>query len=324
MAKITDTFRRVDAIIAPDNGEALTYGGHSGSINLSQGGQFGLMPRIGYVDASGRNFGEFISSHAYVSKNVIPIVLDYPRFFDFFQDKDLWISAYKNIIETLPRSIEGLQSGLKVDVDEHPIGGAGEMMEEPTNVTRERSTLSFTIRERAGKSVVKFLDYMIRYGLMDPDQKRPLVSRLWSGKGLEDVGGMYTPDFYTGTAIFIEPDTTMRVAVDAWLCTNMFFKGTGERTGKRDITTAGEMKEITLESTCITMSNENVRILADKILSELTILKTIPDTDMHLPLADINSKVRATADTGFNQSQVKAETEVMPTNAPNVPSGKFL
>ena len=45
---------------------------------------------------------------------------------------------------------------------------------------------------------------------------------------------------------------------------------------------------------------------------------------MHLPLADINSKVRATADTGFNQSQVKAETEVMPTNAPNVPSGKFL
>ena len=209
-------------------------------------------------------------------------------------------------------------------MDEHPIGGAGEMMEEPTNVTRERSTLSFTIRERAGKSVVKFLDYMIRYGLMDPDQKRPLVSRLWSGKGLEDVGGMYTPDFYTGTAIFIEPDTTMRVAVDAWLCTNMFFKGTGERTGKRDITTAGEMKEITLESTCITMSNENVRILADKILSELTILKTIPDTDMHLPLADINSKVRATADTGFNQSQVKAETEVMPTNAPNVPSGKFL
>ena len=318
--------RLAKAIIGIDGSAGRTYGGQSGAINLSQGGQFGLMSRIGYTAEDGKNYSEFISSHSYISKNVIPIVLDYPRFFDFMPEPELWISAYKNLIETIPRSIEGLQSGLTVETDEHPIGGAGEMMEEPTDVKRARSTLTFNVRERAGKSITKFLDYLIRYGLMDPDQKRPLIIRHFKDQqGLEDVQGMYTPDYYTGTAIFIEPDITTRVCIDAWLCTNMFFKSNGERTGKRDITAAGEVKDLSLESTCITMSNENVRILADKLLKELTILKTVPDTDMHLPYKNIDSNVRAVADTGFNQTQDKSTTQAMQDSGdPKQPNGQSI
>ena len=270
--------RLADAILQPKE----AYGGHSGTINLRHGGQFGLMPRIGAKDYSGNHFAEIVSTHAYVRKNVIPIVLDYPRGLDLMPDAIKWIDAYKNMIETIPTSIEGLSSGLTVDVDEHPIGGAGEMLEEITNVTRARSTLSFTYRERAGKSINKFLDILIRYLYMDPDQKRPLIPRLFPNAGLQDVKGMYTPDYYTGTVLFIEPDTTTRVVVDAWLCTNMFFKSNGERTGRRAITQAGELVEHSIESSCVTMCNESVKILADEILGSLNILNSTPDVDMHV------------------------------------------
>lgn len=298
--------RLADAILKPKE----AYGGHAGTINLRHGGQFGLMPRIGAIDYSGENhFAEIISTHAYVRKNVIPIVLDYPRGLNLMPDAYKWIDAYKNMIETIPTSIEGLTSGLTVETDEHPIGGAGEMLEEITDVKRARTTLSFSYRERAGKSINKFLDILIRYLYMDPDQKRPLVCRLFPGAGLEAVKGMYTPDYYTGTVLFIEPDTTTRVVVDAWLCTNMFFKSNGERTGRRAITQGGELVEHSIESSCVTMSNESVKRLADEILGSLNILNSTPDVDMHITHNAIDPALRndpsigGTNTSGFEEYQ---------------------
>jgi hypothetical protein len=285
--------RITDAIL----GKGSAYAGHSPAINLAHGGQNGPMARIGVVGTDGKNYAEWISNGAYIRRNVIPIVLSYPKFFDLMPDKDKLIEGYKAMIELLPLSFDGLSSGLTVETDEHPVGGAGEMQEEITNVTRARSTLSFTYKDKQGKAIQKFLDLIIRYGYMDPDVKKPLVTQFITD--ISKVGGMYSADYYTGTVIFIEPDITQKVVVDAWLCTNMFFKSNGDRTGKRDIHSANEVPEYSIESACITMNNEAVFTLADKILTSLTVLNKLPDTGIAVPSNEVDATIAASK-TGFN------------------------
>lgn len=283
-----------DSILASNT----AYSGHTPAMALEYGGQHGHMARIGLLGPNGQPFDEWINNAAYVKRNVIPIVISYPRFFDFMPEKLRFIRAYKALLEIHPLTIDGLASGLTVETDEHPVGGAGEMQEEVTNVTRARSQLSFTFKEKMGKSVQKFLDYYIRFGIMDPDTKRPLVSRYLST--ISQIGGMYTPDFYTGSMIFIEPDITHKQVVDAWLCVNMFPKSNGDRTGKRDIRSAGEIPEYSIEFTSLTMNNEAVLRLADSILPTLTVLNKIPDLDLYLPKSAVDAGILAQKDSGFN------------------------
>ncbi|MCI4435731.1 MAG: hypothetical protein JHC33_02825 [Ignisphaera sp.] len=287
--------RITDAILA----KGTAYGFGSAALNLEHGGQNGYMARIGMIDTDGKNYAEWISNAAYVRQNVIPVVLSYPKFLDFMPNSDKLIAAYKALIELHPLTIEGFTSGLTVETDSHPIGGAGEEQEEITDVKRAKTSLTITVKEKRGKAVQKFLDILIRYGYKDPDVKKPLVVKYFNGSALDAVGGMYTPDYYTGTALFIEPDITQRVVVDAWLCTNMFFKNNGDRTGKRDIHSANEVPEYSIESSCITMNNESVFTLADSILATLTVLNKIPDTGIVVPSATIDSSLPA-ANVGFN------------------------
>lgn len=132
---------------------------------------------------------------------------------------------------------------------------------------------------------------------MDPDTKRALVAQYITD--INTIGGMYTPDYYTGTVLFIEPDITQKVVVDAWLCTNMFPKGNGDRTGKRDLRSAGETPELSIEFTSITMNNSAVMTLANKILSSLSVLSKLPDTGIVVPSSEIDSTLAA-AKGGFN------------------------
>ena len=255
--------------------EALTSGtfnrNNEKMLNIDFGGQFGWSPRLGHIDSDKKNYSEWISNHKYISKNVIAVVIQTPRFFDFMPDPQKWISAFKSLIELHSKSIEGLNSGLTVEYSEHAVGGAGEMQEEVTNVTRARSTVTHTVEEKAGKPINRFLTDWIRYGLMDPDTKHALIGTLSNWKD-----ELYTPEYYTATVLYFEPDITMRHVVEAWLCTNMAPKGNGEVVGKRDLTAAGEAKDIAIEFTSITMYNEPVRRLAQSILNEMTTIKVDP------------------------------------------------
>ncbi len=285
-----------DSVLAKDK----AYAGQTATNDLSFGGQGGLAANIGAVGADGKNVGEWISNQAYVKRNIIPVVLKYPKFFDQMGDsKDKLIAAYKALIELHPMSIDGLTSGLTVEFDEHAVGGAGEMQEEITNVTRARSTPSFTYKEKAGKSIQKFIDFIIRYGYMDPDTKQPLVAASLTE---EQKKGIYSPDFYTGSVLFIEPDVLQLNAVDAWLCVNMAFKGNGDRTGKRDVHAAGEAPEITLESTAITLNNDVVIKLADTILKGMSNIGFNPNEDSTLPVSEADASL-ATHD-GFEDKPV--------------------
>jgi len=275
------------------------YAGHSPALNLRYGGQNGYFAKIGRVGPDGKNVEEWISNQAYVQRNIIPVVLRAPKFLNYMPEPQKWIDTYKALIELHPLTITGLTSGLTVETDEHAIGGAGEMQEEITDVKRARSTVSTTYKEKAGKAIIKFLDYLIRYGMMDPDTKKPLVANFM--ENIEDIGGMYTADFYTGTVLFIEPDVTQKIVVDAWLTTNFFPKSNGERTGKRDIHSAGEAPELSIEWAGITMNNEAVMNMADTILQNLTVINTLPDVGMVTPQSEIDPNVAASENVGYNE-----------------------
>jgi len=280
--------------------EKLYAGNVAPASNLIYGGQQGYMPRIGTVAEDGKVYEEWISNHAYVSKNIIPVVIRTPKFFELMDDTEMWISTFKALIELHPQAITGLTSGLTVEFDEHAVGGGGEMQEELTDVKRARSTLNITYKEKANKAITKFFDIYIRYGMMDPDTKKPLVANIM--ENIDTVGGIYTPDFYTATVLFIEPDTTQKVAVDAWLRTNMAPKSNGERTGKRDMKTAGEAPELSIDWTGITMNNEAVIKLAQTTLNNMSVLSKVPDVDMIPPVNEDKPDANVEASkVGYNE-----------------------
>jgi len=287
--------RLSDSVLAA----GTAYAGHAPVANLKNGGQNGHLASIGRV-VGGTNYDEWISNQAYVKQNLIPIVLRYPKAFDYMPNPQLWIDTYNSLMTLHPLTIDGLQSGLTVDFDEHAIGGAGEVQEEFTKVSRARTSITNTYKEKAGKSITKFSDMVIRYLYSDPDVEKPLISNL--PKYNADIANikMYTPEYYTATHLYIEPDITQKYVIDAWLCTNVMIKGTGDRTGKRDIHSARETQDLSMELTSITMNNEAVLKLADSMLSNLKVLDANPDFDLTLP----QTKIEAALDSGSKAGHV--------------------
>ena len=81
----------------------------------------------------------------------------------------------KHLVEVQAKSIEGLNATITVDYTETPVGGAGEMQEDVSNVTRQRSNPTFTWTEKYGKPINAFLEYWIFQLLGDPESKIPQV-----------------------------------------------------------------------------------------------------------------------------------------------------
>lgn len=287
--------RIYDAVLAQNK----AYSTHSPAMDVRYGGQQGYMPRFGLKDKNGKYWEEWVSNHSYIKQNIIPIVLRYPKFFDYMPDKAYWIAGYKALLEEHPISIEGLSTGITVETDEEVFGGGGEYMEEPVDSKRERSQVNIQLPDKAGRSFQKLLNCIIRYGIKDPDTKKPLVSQYFDT--LKDAGGIYTPDFYSGVVLFIEPDVTQQVVIDSWLCVNFFPKSDGDRTGRRDMKSPGERNVLNIQFASITMNNEATLILGDHILKQMTRLRKNPDLDMTPPLGDIDPAVKA-VEYGFNRN----------------------
>jgi len=273
--------RLTDAVLASNK----AYAGHAPVMDLTFGGQNGRNAAIGRIGADNKtHYAEWISNQAYVRQNIIPVVLSYPKAFDLLGDaKAKMIDTYNALMTVHPMSIEGLQSGLSVEFAEHAVGAAGEVQHEITKTSRAVSTLSMNFNEKAGKAIQKFIDWNIRYLYSDPDVEKPLISNLYDFATAGGAAGLYTPDYFTGTVLYIEPDVTQQHVVDSWLMSNIMFKGNGDRTGKRDIHSARETLDLSIECTGLTMSNENVDMLADTMLKQLNVLVTNPSVAMVLP-----------------------------------------
>lgn len=286
--------RVIDAVLEKNT----LYSTGAPSINLEYGGQMGFMPRIGTLGPDGRSYEEWMSNQAYIRRNVIPILLTYPKFFDYMPNSQSWVRVLKAMMERHPIRIEGLNQSITIETDQHPVGGAGEMQDEYTNVNRTPSTPSFVWQELGGEPVERFWRTYVSYGMMDADTKIANV-KVFMTLG-QNYNGLYTPDFYTFSMLFVEPDPLGKCPNRAWLINNMFPKSMPEVVGSRDMKAAGEMKEISMEFSALGCPpNVALNTMAERLLAAMNSLKKIPAQDFVLPITDINSSVAA-ADTGID------------------------
>jgi len=275
--------------------KAFGRGSSQPMLDLTYGGQHGYAP----------NLVEWISNQAYVRRNLIPILLEAPRFFQLMPEPAKWVETLKSIIELHCRTIEGFNAGLTVELDEHPVGGAGEMQQEVTDVKRARSEPSFTFVEKYGNPIQTFLSQWIQYGLMDPDTKYALVGTL-SGQKPDDM----LADWYSASVLFLEPDPTHKKIVKSWVTTNFFPKETGEIIGKRDLTSASEVLNLTVGFSGISQYGLGTNIFAQKILDTINMTNANPYLRPSF-ISDITSDVAAATE-GYKKNVEDLGSKAVP------------
>lgn len=260
-------------------GRAFAQGFTHPMIDPTNGGQLGFAPDMRY----------WVNNANYVQRNLIPIVMEVPRFFNYLTNKEKWVDALRAMMELHPRTIEGLNSTLTVDVDSTPAGGAGEIQQEFTNVTRQRSEPAFTWDEKYGRPFSTLLENWITQGMMDPATKIANIGTL-SGDRPTDM----LPDQYAMTMLFIEPDPMHRHVVKSWLVTNMFPMGSGDITGRRDITAALPLQQINVTFSALTQVGAGVNAVAQSILDGISITNANPNLRAAF-LKEISADVKAAA-----------------------------
>jgi len=268
---------RVASALLGDN--AFGNGAKQPLLDLRSGGQHGYAP----------NLTEWVSNQAYIRRNLICILLEAPGFFQLMPHPEVWIQSLKSLVELHARSIEGFNAALTVEFAEHPVGGAGEMQQEVTDVKRARTEPVFNFVEKYGRPIQTFLEMWIRYGMMDPDAKIAMAGTLSSSatavsRGTQGLGYSTTDkrpsdllaDWSTMTCLFIEPDNLHRSVVKSWITTNMMPKETGPIEGKRDLTTASDLLELSIPFTGISQYGLGVNNLAQAILNKINITNAVP------------------------------------------------
>lgn len=243
------------------DGRAFSRGSQTPMLDPTFGGQFGYAPRV----------DQLISNQAYVRRNLIALLLEAPRFFTLMPEPQKWVDTLKSLVELHARSIEGLNAGITLEFDEHPVGGAGEMQSEITDSKRARSEPSFTFVEKYGRPIQTFLQNWIQYGGMDPDTKYALVGTL-SGEKPEDL----LLDWYSASMLFIEPDPLHKKVIKSWLVVGMMPKTTGTVEGKRDLTAASEVLNLTVEFTGVAQVGYGVDQFAQQLLDSINITNANP------------------------------------------------
>jgi hypothetical protein len=275
--------------------KAFGRGANQPMIDLTYGGQFGWAP----------NLKEWVSNQAYVRRNLVCILLEAPKFFQLMPDPNKWVMVLKSMMELHCRTIEGFNAGLTVELDEHPVGGAGEYQQEITDVKRLRTEPSFTFVEKYGLPIQTFIYNWITYGLMDPDTKYAMAGTL-SGQKPEDL----LADWYSMSCLFFEPDPTHKKVVKSWVTTNMFPRGTGEIIGKRDLTTASEVLNLTIEFTGISQFGLGTNVFAQKILDTINITNANPNLRPSF-IQDISNDV-SSAEEGYKKGAADLASSAVP------------
>jgi hypothetical protein len=230
-------------------------------LNAAFGGQQGWAP----------NLAEWVANQNYVTRPLVCILLQAPKVFEILPNPEKWTEALKGLFELHARSIEGFSAGLKVNVADTPVGGGGEIQQEFVNVTRERSSPTFTFDEKYGRPTQQFFDYWIRYGMMDPETKFAMAGVL-TGSRPNDL----LADWYTATCLFFEPDPLHNKIQKSWITTNMFPQGNGEITAKRDLTSDQELLSLQIEFTGLSVFGKGVDDFAQKILDKSKLDKADP------------------------------------------------
>jgi hypothetical protein len=268
MARVTDALL---------GNQAYGRGSSQPMLDPKFGGQMGYSPVL----------TEWVSNQAYVPRNVIPILLEAPRFFQLMPDPQKWIDTLKAIMEKHVRTIEGLNAGITFETDEHPVGGAGEMQQEITDAKRARTEPVMTFVDLYGMPIQSFMYQWMTYGGMDPDTKFALMNTLAGDRPTDMLA-----DQYSASMMFIEPDPSHRSVVKSWTTVNMFPLETGDIVGKRDLTTAMAISTPSIRFAGISQFNLGSNIVAQRILDSINMVNANPYLRPGV-IQDISSDVKA-------------------------------
>ena len=278
------------------------------TMDIRYGGQWGALPRIGGVD-SGKPIHEWMHEQIYMRRDVIPVVLQVPKGFGLLPNPDQWKEAVKALFEVHSKKIEGLNSSLTVNHQEHVAGLSGATIREPGNVVREATSITLSgITERYGNPFEILLDVWIRYMMMDPDLKAPLITRVASSATLPDA---WTAEWYTCTVMFIEPDPLFRRPVHAWLVSNLYPSANPDIIGGKDKTEDRALKELSIDmgGFALPHTNKRVRDLAAIILNNLKLWEKDPE-DILLPADKVEPDLDAVGDMDIYYDGVKNATPI--------------
>lgn len=240
-----------DAIIGANTDQAY----QSPMVNLTKGGQFGYSPVL----------GEWVSNAAYKRQHLIPILLQYPRAFNYTTNKDYWIHQLQALVERQARTIDGLNAGLNVEVAGHPVGGGGQNQQEYMNVTEVETSVTMSWEDKYGAAIGRFWRRYITLFMMDPNAKVAAITTTPRGREIKD----WLPDMYSFSMLFIEPDPLHRHVVKSWVVSNMFPQGTGDIVGRRDITAAWEFQPIDITFGGIAQFGPGPDQFAQRVLDRL-------------------------------------------------------
>jgi hypothetical protein len=244
------------------NNTGFAAGKQNSMVDLKLGGQMGYAPDL----------TQWVSNTAYVRRNLIALLVEAPKGFAKLPDPTKYVATLRSLIELHPLSIDGLAAGLEVEVqDTSPVGGGGEMHQDFVNVTKARSNPVFRWNEKYGMPVQAFLRSWITNLMMDPDSKIANVATLGTDRPTDMLA-----DMYSMTVAFIEPDPTHTKVVKSWLCTNMFPQGTGEVTGRRELTAGGEAVTYDVNFTAISQYGAGVDAFCQTLLDGINIVGANP------------------------------------------------
>lgn len=300
------TQRLTEAILGKDI--AYAQGRQNTMLDLRYGGQMGFAPQLNQI----------ISNQPYISRPLIPLLIEAPLGFNDLPNSNYWLESLRSLVELRAIKITGLESTMEVAVeDTAPVGGAGEMHQDFTNVTRARSNPQFSWIEVYGLAVKSFLEGWVSNLMMDANSKVANVSTLHDANARPNA---MLADYYGMTVAFIEPDPTHTKVVRAWLCTNMFpFGRIAQSEGQRDLTQAGQHVQYDVTFTAITQVGMGVDYYCQQLLDNINILGANPMARKAFTQYDTNNGGLGEGqlveprlqDVGFGYKEV---TESLPNN----------
>lgn len=255
-----------------------------GTINLAQAGTHTMAPDLANI----------ASNTPLVQRNLIPFLIEAPRFFEFLPNRDLAVRCLKAFIEKHTRTINGLNQQISVDTADNQYGGSGESIKVATNVTRATSSPTFGGWELQGRAVTRFIKWWIQYGIGDENTKIPLV--VSDG---QVAAADYDASFYGATILFVEPDASVTEPISAWLGTNMFPLATPAWEGRKDASQLGQNLEFDIEFSMVSDVSIGTTMFAREMLKSLN-LRGMNPNDRRLWFTGVSADVAA-ADNGLKK-----------------------
>jgi len=245
---------------------------HHGQGNGWDGGRLAPMldPRRGGQMGQATSYVELCSSQLHLRRNLNVIVLKGPEFFKKTDNPKYYYGVLKAMFELLPLSIDGFNQTIDLEHESTPYGRSGEVIEQVSHSTRQRSNPVLRIPERYGKPIVEFNKFWTQYCLMDPDFGAPLITT--AGLDVDDT----LMDNYAATILAYEPDPTNKYPVEAWLGFNITPKTSGEIIGRREITNGLEQIVYDIPFTMTQQVSSGVKQLAKQVMDTISIVGANP------------------------------------------------